>query len=69
MTTFGRTDSGAPAGKKYSPAETLAVYLLHSCRTQGATTQYGTFSHSSAMQLLKDLLHPEELGHAVTAEV
>jgi hypothetical protein len=65
-----QTDSGAPCiGQQRTPAEALAMDLLRTCKAQASSVQYGTLSATLAGELLNDLLHPEELGHAVTPEV
>lgn len=65
-----QTDTGAPRiGQPCTPAESLAMDLLRTCKAQASAVQYGTPSATLAGELLKDLLHPEALGHAVTPEV
>lgn len=65
-----QTDAGAPCiGQPRTPAEALAMDLLRTCIARADSVQYGTLSATLAGELLKDLLHPEELGHAVTPEV
>ena len=64
------TDTGAPCiGQPRTPAESLAMDLLRQCKAQATHIKYGTPCATLAGQLLADLLHPEALGHAVTAEV
>lgn len=65
-----QTNAGAPCiGQPRTPAESLAMDLLRLCKAQASSVQYGNLSATLAGELLKDLLHPEELGHAVTPEV
>ena len=64
------TDAGAPCiGQPRTPAEALAMDLLRTCKAQASAVRYGIHSTTLAGELLADLLHPEELGHAVTSEV
>jgi hypothetical protein len=70
------TDCTPPrVGSRMTPAESMAMDMLRLCKSQGVIAQYGADANgafareSLAIELLRDLLHPEQLGHAVTAEV
>jgi len=65
-----QTNAAAPcAGRPCTPAEALAMDLLRLCRHEAMRIEYASDALSSTNQLLRDLLDPEELGHAVTPEV
>jgi len=57
------------AGKSCTLAEALAMDLLRLCAHQATRIEYESDVLSSTTKLLRDLLDPEELGHAVTPEV
>lgn len=64
-----RTDAPVPRiGASCSQAQGLAMELLTASTRRGAHVVYDT-EHSPAVALLHDLLSPEGLGFAVTAEV
>ncbi|SFB96077.1 hypothetical protein SAMN05216344_10698 [Polaromonas sp. OV174] len=64
------TDADSPCiGQPRTPAQSLAMDLLRTCRAQANKVQHNTPCTNQVKQLLNDMLHPEELGHAVTPEV
>lgn len=64
------TTNGEPpaVGRLQTPAQSLAMDLLITCRRQAAATAYGE-QGVPHLAFLRDLLNPEVFGWAVTAEV
>lgn len=63
------TDGDPPAiGRTLTPAQALAMDLLRTCKSQAMDVRYGP-DQVPLVKLANDLLNPEALGFAVTAEV
>lgn len=63
------TNAGTPCiGQSLTPAAALAVDLLNLCLKRASDVRYWQ-QDDPAYSLAKDLIHPDQFGHAVTHEV
>lgn len=63
------TTAGAPIlGQRLTPGQALATDLLNLCNHRAGGVSYW-HGRDKAMELVRDLINPDQFGYAVSAEV
>ncbi len=63
------TTGGAPIpGQRLSPGQALATDLLNQCTHRASDVRYW-HGADRALELVRDLINPDQYGHAVSPEV
>ena len=63
------TTAGTPhPGQRLTPGQALATDLLRECTHRASDVRYWQ-GHDKAMELVQDLLNPDQYGYAVSPEV